>query len=165
MRAKLFLGSLGLLSSLAWGQSPCETVKDAENRFAIGLSLASILPNRLPDFQTSLIAYGPTLGIPVGRDKIQVQAMYGATTGLSMSLAEMNYRFDIPTPFFTSFLLAGGHYLHYSFSGRGHDVWGMNLGLGFTLNMSRNFGLALSMKGYLQDRVMISFGGGFNFLL
>ena len=143
----------------------CPSNTIAGNRFGLGLSLSILLPNRLPEFESNLLAYGPVIGIPIGKDALQIQGLYGYSTGLSLTLAELNYRFNIPTPFFSGFLLGGAHFLHYAFTGHNHDFFGGNGGLGFLLNMSRSFSMTLMMKVYLQDRAMLSFGGGFNFLL
>jgi len=168
----LLILSLGLApisraaSSPSLGVPACSSTRlQRPNAYEVGLSAQLLLPNRLDDFKTSLPAYGPVFGIPLGSDTLHFEGLYGASNGLSLFVLEAGYRLNFDTPFLSGYLLAGGHFLHYSLNSMPHQFFGGNLGLGLTLPMSRDFSLDLGMKVYLQARAIVSFGGGFNFLL
>lgn len=136
-----------------------------KKRYELGLSVALLLPNHLPDFDTSLPTYGPLAAIFVGQDSIQIQALYGAKDGLSIYTVEAGYRLTASTPYFSGFALLGVHYLHYSFAQADHDYYGGNLGMGFSLSPTKSFDVRLELKSYFQERTVISSGGGFSFYL
>lgn len=140
------------------------TPSQKENAFQVGLHIQNLLPNRLPDFVGGLPVYGPIVGIPFFGDNIQLQAFYGTLTDFWLYTFEANYRFNVSTPYFTGFALAGGHYMHYSRLGSAHRYVGPNFGLGASIDMSQNFDVNLLMKVYAQERALFSFGGGFALL-
>ncbi len=135
------------------------------NDFQIGLSLQILLPNNLPDFSLSVPAYGIVASVPLGRDSIQVLAQYGSGEKFYLYSGEVNYALVLPTPFFTPFLLAGIHWMHYALSGVGHDNFGGNAGIGLLFPLSSDFQITLGLKSYLESRAIIAFGGGFSFFL
>jgi len=139
---------------------------ETRNPFEVGLVLQQLLPNHFPDFETSLLVYGPTIGIPVGNHTLQVQGLYGTGDGVSsLFLVETNFRLRGETPFFTAFVMAGIHLLHYSVSEVFREAFGGNAGIGFLIPMAHNFSFQLFLKAYLERKAMVSYGGGFTLLL
>jgi hypothetical protein len=130
----------------------------------VGLSLQLLLPNRLDDFPSTLPVYGVLVGAPLFGHSLYAQGLYGAANGLSLYMAELAYRYEISVPFFTAFVVGGGHYLHTAFSNE-HDYLGALLGFGLLIPMGTNFDLTLAMKVYLPKQSMVSIGGGFSFRL
>ena len=133
--------------------------------YDLGLSLELLLPNRLADFPTTLPAYGLLIGAPIFGHSLQAQGLYGAANGLSLYIFELAYRYEIEVPFFTAFVLAGGHFLHTSYLSTAHDYLGALLGFGLLIPMGKTFELTLAMKVYLPKQSIVSIGGGFTFRL
>ena len=124
-----------------------------------------ILPNPLPDLTTSIPTYGLVVNFPFFSDAIQASANYGSGDGVSLYLAEVDYRYYLPTPFFSPFLIGGVHYLYYNFADRNHNYAGANLGLGLKFGMGQYLDLQLAMKVFVQEERMVSFSGGLLFRL
>lgn len=133
--------------------------------YEVGLFAQSLLPNLLPDFDKSLLVYGPSVGIPVGEHTIHLAGYYGASEGVSSYGGEAAYRFNITTPFFYGHLLAGANYLHYAYNSMDHNQLGGLIGLGLSVPVGKDFKGGLMMKIYLHHRTIVSFGGGFAFTI
>jgi hypothetical protein len=137
----------------------------ADPSYELGLNFNLLLPTHLPEFNTSIPGVGPSLWIPVGGDQLRVQALFSAANNVTfLYLIETGYYWKLPTPFFTCFFDLGLHYLHYE----GPDAFnflGVNGGFGFSIMMTKGFDIILEGKGYLQQKPMVTFGGGFAFLL
>jgi hypothetical protein len=133
--------------------------------YDLGLTLQTMLPNRLEDFPFSLPIYGVFFGVPLFGHSLQAQLLYGSLEGLSLYTVELYYRYEFELPYFTPFLLAGGHFLHTSYQSRPQEYVGALAGLGLLVAMGRNFDLSLAMKIYLPKQSIVSFGGGFSFRL
>ena len=131
----------------------------------LGLTLQYLVPNHLPDFEVPVTAFGIHIGIPVFSQTIQLQAVYGGGDKISLYNIEAAFRLNIPTPFFTSFVFAGGHYIHWGYARRDQSFFGPLTGLGFYFPMARNFKMGLGMKIYLPQKTILEFGGGFAFLI
>lgn len=167
INSKGFVGLLLLLLALdvrAEGKCPAPLEQEADT-FQLGIQTVSVLPNRLPQFTSSVPMYGPVFGIPVLGHLVQVQANYGTLTGFTMHSFEANFRYDFRLPLATPFLQAGTHYLRYRFGGQNHTYWGLNGAGGFSFDMNRSFDINLLVKVYLQDSALFSFGGGLAMLL
>lgn len=168
---KLFLIAAVSSSTLLAAPAPCEvSTLDRENRYEIGLSLQSLYPNGLPNDPANLPVYGPRFGIPFLGNKLYLQTLYGSADpesrgATTVILSEVGYQIPIELPFFVMFAEGGVHYLHYTKLGKSRDMFGGNLGTGLMLPMGKNFKLTLSLKAYLQERAIISLGGGFSILL
>ena len=135
----------------------------------LGLSLQYLVPDLYPDFQIPVTAFGPRIGIPIGSNALELQAIYGGNNGgsetVSLYLLDTDYRINIPTPFLTAFVLGGIHYMHYGFLGNDHGFFGPFTGLGFDFPMAKDFLMGMAMKIYLSQKVMLTFGGSFAFIL
>lgn len=156
-----------LLSIRSLGAVSCNDTAPREgSRFEVGLSIESLLPNQLPDFPSTVPVYGLLIGIPVFGHSLEAEGLYGANNGVTFYTGELAYRYEIETPFFIPFVLVGGHFSHYSYSGgSNHDFYGPLLGLGFLIPMGGSFDLSLLMKTYLPNLGVLGFGGGFSLRL
>lgn len=137
-------------------------------RIELGLIYQSLIPSGLPDFSRTLPAYGGVFGIPLFGGTLQLQALAtaDALAGQSLYLAESNFRLEMETPFVHLFALFGAHFLHYRLtSGAAHAGFGANFGIGTALALGKGFELSLAIRTYIQQRTMVTFGGGFSFLL
>lgn len=136
------------------------------NSFQVGLEIFALNPNRLPDFLEGLPIYGPVLGVPVPwGDLVQLQASYGSYKDFSLYTIEGSYRVNATTPYFNGYLAVGAHILSYSLGGNSHRYVGGNVGLGLSIDMSRDFDINIGLKTYIQESSFAAFGGGFRFLL
>lgn len=131
----------------------------------LGAAIQLLLPSRLPDLETTVPAYGPRFGFVLGKGLLQTQVLYGYSDSVSAFVGEINYRYSVSTPFFVLFVLAGPHYFHYTFGKTNHDKVGPQLGYGFAFTASKNFDMQLEMKVYFHHKPILSFGGGFVFLI
>ena len=68
------------------------------------------MPNQLADFPTTVPIYGLLVGIPVFGHSLEAEGLYGANNGVTFYTIEVAYRYEVETPFFIPFVLAGGHY-------------------------------------------------------
>lgn len=154
-----------IVSQAAEQPSCAQKKENVEAAFELGLALTSVLPTRLPDFDNPQSAYGLIAALPFGAHAITAEAYYGASEYLSLQLGELAYRWSVPSPHLKGYVLFGGHYLHYSKSGKNHHFGGPFSGVGFTFSMASKFEASLGMKMYYHGNPMLSFGGGFRFLL
>jgi hypothetical protein len=160
---------LGVNSLAVTSPPACPEIANPRGQFfEIGLVYQSLIPSGLPDFTKTQVAFGGVLGFPFLKGTLQLQATGGGdtNTGFSLYLAESSYRFEIPTPFANLFLWAGGHFLYYQLGHQPvHRGVGAHFGLGTAFLMGKGFEVSLSLKTYIQQRTMVSLGGGFSFLL
>lgn len=141
-----------------------EQAKSSSSRSVeIGLSVQLLHPDSLPEFDQKLTAFGPLVGIPIGGDVIQVQALYGSQDNASLYLIETDYRLRFHTPYFSGFALAGGHFLKHSQAN--YEAFGMNLGMGVSYLAVERVEIHLELKIYFQDRKLVTLGGGISYLL
>lgn len=165
MRVRLlilaFLVSLPLLAA----ETQTKTAVKKRAPLEVGLFLYTLLPNGLPEFDMSLTVYGPMFAIPFGPHRLQVHATYGGTDGLSVYTLEPSFKFVLRNPFFRGFAAVGGQLFHYSAGGTSYDHTGANVAFGLIFPMGMNCEWTLIWKSYLQARTLMSFGGGFTFLL
>lgn len=141
------------------------TTRTIGSDFEMGLTMQYLVPNRLPHFEIPVTAFGAHLGIPVLGQNIQIQGVYGGSTIISLLNVEAALRFNIDNPFFTSCVYAGVHYLRYGYQKVDHSFIGPMTGLGFYIPMAKDFLMGLGMKLYLPQKIMMSFGGSFSFLM
>ncbi len=167
----LRLGFLGLLlcSTLqaATTAKACpEPFASRGNEFEIGFVYQSLIPSGLPDINSPVVVLGAVLGVPVLGGTIQLQGGTGQQSPLSLYLLETTYRLELPTPYFSTFVLAGAHFLYYAIeAGALRRNLGATVGLGVSLMMGRDFELSFTLRTYIQQRSTIGFAGGFSFLL
>lgn len=131
----------------------------------VGLTMQFLIPNSLPSFQIPVTSFGPHIGWPLFGNTLQLQAVYGANEKISLYNLEASYRYNIFTPFFTGFVFAGVHYLHYGYQNNDHGFLGPLTGLGFYFPMTDKFSMGLGMKFYLPRTLMLGFGGSFAYVL
>ena len=132
----------------------------------LGLSLQLLVPNNISGFDTTLPLIGPHLGFDVGKNTLVLNAFYGSNDRTStLLLSELDYRWNIYTPFITGWALLGVHYLHFRTNSENHDLLGPVTGLGFYFPMAHGLNMGLGMKIYLPKKTVLSFGGGFVYLL
>lgn len=154
-----------LLSLPTWAATTTEAVRTIGSDPEIGLTMEYLVPNRLPNFEVPVTAFGAHVGFPVLGQNIQIQGVYGGSPTISLFNIEAALRFNIDNPFFTSCVYAGLHYLHYGYQQNDKEFLGPMTGLGFYIPMAKNFLMGLGMKLYLPQKLMLSFGGSFSFLL
>ena len=152
------------LSHTARGASevvPNSTLSPAS--YELGVVTQFLYPNipSLPPVTT----YGILFGIPALGNPIRLQLLYGNLDTTNLFLLELDYALRFQTPFFSGFLVFGPHWLRYFDSASTNDSIGGNIGFGLSLAMAKNFEAQMAMKFYIQQQLVISFGGGFSFLL
>lgn len=130
----------------------------------IGVSLQFLVPNRLPEFLSPVTAYGPVVGIPVGDDQIRFEFLYASLNQFSLYWLDVCYRLTLRTPFFIGFLSGGFQYFHYSFPDS-FDKFGPNVGTGLILAFTNNLQIDIGMRAFVQEKLIIGFGGTLAFLL
>jgi hypothetical protein len=131
----------------------------------LGLSVQQLIPTHMPEFNSSIPAFGPNILIPLGGDHLRVQGLFAGQNGVTLYMAEAGYYWTVTTPFFMGMVGLGAHYMHYNTIDASYDFVGGNLGVGLSLVMSKSFHVLLEMKGYIQERSMLTAGGGFSFVL
>jgi hypothetical protein len=135
------------------------------NNFLVGLNLEFLVPDSLEGLSLPQTLTGAHLGLVLGEDTLELTAFYNSNPETSsLILSELNYKFNLSTPFITGYALTGLHYLHFRLAFQNKDWVGPVLGFGFDLPMARNFKMGLQMKLYYPKKTMLGFGGGFSFL-
>ncbi|NQW45168.1 MAG: hypothetical protein HQ462_07170 [Deltaproteobacteria bacterium] len=164
-------GFLFLFSHLIFAlpnDTPSEVTENPIPEFTkiiIGLDLELLIPDNLSGLSLPQTLTGPKLGIALGADSLMLGAFYNSNAETSnLILSELDYRFNLSTPFITGYALAGLHYLHFRLAFKDKDYVGPVVGFGFDLPMARTFKMGLRMKLYYPLKTMLSFGGGFSFL-
>lgn len=167
----LHLGFLGLLlcsmSRAATTAAVCPEPFTARGKeFEIGFVYQSLIPSGLPDIANPVVIIGGVLGAPVIGGTFQLQMGTGQQSPLSLYVLDATFRIDLPTPYFSTFVLLGTHFLYYAIeNGAIRRNMGGTVGLGASLMMGRDFEISATLRTYVQARSTISFGGGFSFLL
>ncbi len=166
-----FLGLSIFWSSLAFASSTAPQFQSQEasvpqvNRVLLGLDLEFLVPDNLAGLSLPQTLTGAHLGFLFGEDTLNVSVFYSSNPETStLILGEVDYRFNLSTPFITGYALAGLHYLHFRLAFKDKDFVGPVIGIGFDLPMAQNFKMGLQMKLYYPRKVMLGFGGGFSFL-
>lgn len=135
------------------------------NNVLVGLNLGFLVPDSLSGLSLPQTLTGAHLGLILGEDTLELTTFYNSNPETSaLILSELNYKFNLSTPFITGYALAGLHYLHFRLAFQNRDWVGPVLGFGFDLPMARNFKMGLQMKLYYPKKTMLGFGGGFSFL-
>lgn len=155
----LLFGSFTLL--FAAPEGPKERTHD----FELGIGFQSLMPSRLTQFENSLVSYGPVFGINLGgRHSLQAQISYGSIESFSLFLGEINYRFLLRTPFFTSYFSTGPHYLHYEYRKLTTNRIGGQTGLGFLFRTRTGLEIDLKFQTYLSQKPILSLGAKISWL-
>jgi hypothetical protein len=173
LRPKLFIALLFLFSSIASEAAPngalCEAPQSSRGkRFEIGLVYQSLLPSGLANWVAAVPTIGPVFGAPLFGGTLQLQGGTGSDPGsqLTLYVVEAAFRVELETPFFQAFGAFGAHLLHYGVAGAAPSQSpGGNFSLGLSTVLGEGFELSLGVKAYFQSRTIISFGGGFSFLI
>lgn len=132
----------------------------------VGLDLEFLVPNNLAGLSLPQTLTGAHFGASIGEDTLQLSAFYGSNQETStLILSEIDYRFNLYTPFLRAYALAGLHYIHFRLAQVDKEFVGPVVGLGLDLPMAESFRMGLQMKLYSPKKTMIGFGGGFSFLL
>lgn len=152
------------LSTSLFGTTTSSTKAEIGSWWEVGGSFQILVPNQLPDFMRTVTVYGPMVAIPLGENKVELQATYGSAEAISLFLAEVLYRYKVPTPFVSVFLLGGAGYLHHGSSGKDHSYVTPIAGLGFYFPMTDDFCIAMRMKAYYPEKSFLNFGGQFAYL-
>ncbi|NBX93273.1 MAG: hypothetical protein EB078_12760 [Proteobacteria bacterium] len=141
-----------------------------EHRYLLGLGIQFLVPDQLPDFESTQIVYSPRVFIPIGQDHIQIGVSYGSDTGVypqieHIFLAEIDYRLDYKTRFFTGFISVGGQYSRYLSRNVDHQDVGPNMGFGLIFPLAKDFRMGTEMRAYFLEKPVLGFGGNFTFAL
>lgn len=132
----------------------------------LGVNLKMLIPNNLPNFRTSVTVYGPSVSLLSPPHSLETQLSYGSDSGVTVYLAELSYKYEVDTPFFTFYLLTGAHYLFYSPQAALAEKFpGVHFGPGIVLRFASRVLLPLSVRVHFQKQSMIAVGGGLIFLL
>jgi len=155
----------------AWGSLDKTHVESSEslnsnlNKVLIGGDLEFLVPDNFAGLSLPQTLTGAHLGVSFGEDILSLSAFYGSNQETSaFVLTEVDYRFNLSTPFITGFALTGLHYLHLRVGLKNKDFVGPVFGIGFDLPMAQSFKMGLQMKLYYPRKTMLGFGGSFSFL-
>ncbi len=163
---KLFvLSSLLFLAASGAHAETCGDLPVEDARFEVGLSVESLLPSKLPNFEGALPAYGVVAALPWGKDFVELQVIFGSSPAVAAKLFTAAYRLNIVTPHLNGFALAGAHFLSYATPGPDRNFFGGFLGLGSTISMAPQFAIDVLLKTYFQSRPMLAIGGAFRLAL
>lgn len=143
----------------------CGELPPGDTRFEVGIALESLIPSKLPNFESSMPAYGVIAALPWGKDFVELQVMFGSTPGVTAKLFTAAYRLNIVTPHLNGFALAGAHFLSYATPGPDRNFFGGFLGLGSSIAMAQQFAIDVILKTYFQVRPMLAVGGAFRLAL
>lgn len=173
LRPKLFAAFFALLFSVASEavseEAVCKTpISSRGKRFEVGLIYQSLLPSGLANWVAAVPTIGPVFGIPLFGGTLQIQGGTGnePTRQLTLYVVETAFRLEMETPFFQAFGAFGAHLLHYGVAGASAvQSPGANFSLGLSTAFGEGFDMSLGVKAYFQSRTIVSFGGGFSFLL
>ncbi|NBX67531.1 MAG: hypothetical protein EBR01_01055 [Proteobacteria bacterium] len=142
-----------------------ETQVPRVNQILVGAELEFLVPDNLSGFSMPQTLSGAHVGVSFGQDQLMVSGFYSSNQETSaLVLGEVDYRFNLATPFITGYALTGLHYLHFRVAFQNKDFVGPVVGLGFDLPMAQSFKMGLQMKLYYPRKTMLGFGGGFSFL-
>lgn len=135
------------------------------NHVLFGADLEFLVPDSFSGLSLPQTLSGAHVGLSFGQDHLIMSAFYGSTPETSaLILGEIDYRFNVATPFISGYALTGLHYLHFRAVFQNKDFVGPVLGFGFDLPMAKSFKMGLQMKLYYPKKTMLGFGGGFSFL-
>lgn len=167
--ASAFFLFFSVASQASLEDTPCKTpISSRGKRYEVGLVYQSLLPSGLANWVAAVPTIGPVLGIPLFGGTLQLQGGTGnePTRQLTLYVLEVAYRLELETPFFQAFGAFGAHLLHYGVArSPGLLSLGANFGLGLSTALGEGFDMSLGVKAYFQSRTIVSFGGGFSFLL
>ncbi len=173
LRPQLFAALLSLFFSIASEAATdgalCQgPVSNRGKRFEVGLVYQSLLPSGMVNWTAAVPTIGLVLGAPLFGGTLQLQGGTGSEPSrqLTLYVVEMAFRLELKTPFFSGFGALGAHLLHYGVAGAvPSQSPGANFALGLSTALGEGFDVSLGVKAYFQSRTIISFGGGFSFLL
>ena len=162
----LFLCSQTNTSFSAKPEEAFESSITQVNSTLLGLDLEFLVPNDLVGLSLPQTLTGAHFGASLGQDNLLLSAFYNSNQETSiLILSEIDYRFNLSTPFVTGYALAGLHYLHFRIAQKDKDFVGPVIGFGFDLPLAKSFKMGLQMKLYYPRKTMLGFGGGFSFLI
>lgn len=142
-----------------------ETAIPHINKVLFGADLEFLVPDNISGFSLPQTLTGAHIGAHLGDDSFILSAFYSSNQETSaLVLGEIDYRFNLATPFISGYALAGLHYLHFRIDFKNKDFVGPVVGLGFDIPMAQSFKMGLLMKLYYPRKTMLGFGGGFSFL-
>ncbi|NBX75680.1 MAG: hypothetical protein EBQ92_03935 [Proteobacteria bacterium] len=165
----LLLSLLMSLSSFS-AVSLKQVESSEEGRYLVGLGIQFLVPDQLPGFESSQMVFCPRLYIPVGTEHIQVGVTYGSDTGVypqleQIFMAELGYRFDFKTRFFTGFLSGGGQFSRYLSQVGDFKKWGPHLSWGIIFSLAKDFSMGAEMRALFLEKTVLGFGGQFTVAL
>ncbi len=151
----------------ARGQDSCtaQSTPVPNTRLELGAAFYSLIPNKLPGFQERLFGYGPQVGVSFGPVAVQAKGLYGDNNGMSLILADLDFRLNIRTPILTCHVLAGAHWLHYGTAASKLSHVGPNGGVGLTLNFDSRIAAHMAVKVYFQNENVVSMGAGILYII
>lgn len=134
--------------------------------FGVGAQVQTLMPDDLNGFRSSLLVYGPVAVLSLESHAIQLQLSQGSADAVTAYFAELTYRYDIETPFFTFFLAAGAEYLHHSLTGNpGYDNVGAHVGPGLLLKFGKTVNVPLNLRIHFLRQPLVAAGGALIFTL
>lgn len=141
-----------------------------EGRYLAGLGIQFLVPNQLNGFETSQMVFCPRLYIPFGTEHLQVGLSYGNDTGVypqldQIFIAELGYRFDFKTRFFTGFVSGGGQFSRYLSSLGDFRHWGPHASWGIIFSLAKDFRMGAEMRALFLEKAVLGFGGNFTVAL
>lgn len=136
----------------------------------VGLGIQFLVPNQLKGFETTQLVFCPRFYVPLGTGHIQTGLSYGTDTGVyprldQIFMAELGYRFDFTTRFFTAFLSAGGQFSRYLSTAGDFRNWGPHASWGIVFPLARDFRMGAEMRTVILEKVVLGFGGAFTLAL
>jgi hypothetical protein len=141
-----------------------------EGRTLVGLGIQFLVPDQLTGFETSQMVFCPRLYVPLGTEHIQVGVSYGSGMGIypqieQIFMAELGYRLDFKTRFFTGYVSGGGQFSRYISQAGDFKHWGPHLSWGIIFSLARDFSMGAEMRGLFLEKPVLGFGGQFTVAL
>lgn len=167
-RILIFLAFFSAISFSAISLEKLETSE--EGRYLVGLGIQFLVPNQLTGFETSQMVFCPRLYVPVGNQHVQIGLSYSSDTGIypqldQIFIAELGYRFDFKTRFFTGFFSGGGQFSRYLSSVGDFKHWGPHASWGIIFPLARDFRMGAEMRALFLEKLVLGFGGHFTVAL
>ncbi|MFM8268641.1 MAG: hypothetical protein ACKN9V_00485 [Pseudomonadota bacterium] len=170
MKSKLVLFALFFSLASFPAISFEKTESSEEGRYLVEVGIQFLVPNQLIGFETTQMVFCPRLFVPLGSEHIQVGLSYGTDTGIypqldQIFIAELGYRFDFKTRFFTGFLSGGGQFSRYLSKGGDFRNWGPHASWGIVFPLTKDFRMGAEMRALFLEKAVLGFGGNFTIAL
>ena len=141
-----------------------------ERRYLVGLGIQFLVPDQLSGFETSQMVFCPRLYVPLGTEHLQIGMSYGSDTGIYPQIeqiftAELGYRLDFKTRFFTGYWSAGGQFSRYISQAGDFKNWGPHLSWGIIFSLAKDFSMGAEMRALFLEKTVLGFGGQFTVAL